>query len=830
MIGGESFVNEELSALRIAIFVIIQLNLSGNIPRSRVLLVLLVQLIEGKPLVDTKTLVLIPTLAELCQVIAESYGKEYSFGSIENNCRNTKFVNGILFRIIDSLWRIETADDLHHLVKDTFDAIDETHKITTIGESKVSLRSPIGRYVQRIAVSVKLLHFNETTILFNCIRQFREPTLKLYKKLQELGFSFCDPSPNGDERVSSPLFPTWTMLARADLKSRQTLLTSGDSALFQKLRSSCGQSVHLPTAGSISSINLQFTHSDFESLVTTQISLLERYGTPTPESLRLAFKSMASLCATSRIASTSSVHYLDYLENLNSGDYREAFNSLHQYFDYMVSKGSKYFYHFALISKASLHQFFGEDRKALDSIEEAISVARENKDNATLTYVLSWLFDFMRKKPSLWDNQSFHQIRNQLRLLDFLIKKSQSVSLLLAAVSFRFETELLMNCSGSFLQYYESLFKATYISIHDSIPSFIGLCHTSSTLWQNVGNRYLSTLYSELGSSYSENHGTTQDHLEFELRKYRNYNAMGLQSISTEGLNSKLSTSGTNIAQFKILRYQTLLIQTEIELHRGRLRIASELLSSIPDDCELEPDFIVCKLRLAAMILTAQGNSSSALLLLNPWDSSLSLQGNLMSPNIIHVIKLNYLKAHILISSGSPDAAFFLVIQHLELARKKGFNSLVAEGFSLLLRILNETDNPHDAHFIALVAIPAVVCVKDLTLMSSILFETAKSCCAMLELGLSNPEARNAFGQFLHCLSLSISGFKNLRNLHMLDQCFKLEHRVTSIVQLNSDIRNTEAFEELRIHSFEGLGVIKNRLDAECSHGYLNKGLCKDLV
>ena len=38
----------------------------------------------------------------------------------------------------------------------------------------------------------------------------------------------------------------------------------------------------------------------------------------------------------------------------------------------------------------------------MDAIEEAISVARENKDNSTLTYILSWLFNFMKNKPELW--------------------------------------------------------------------------------------------------------------------------------------------------------------------------------------------------------------------------------------------------------------------------------------------------------------------------------------------------------------------------------------------------------------------------------------------
>lgn len=71
-----------------------------------------------------------------------------------------------------------------------------------------------------------------------------------------------------------------------------------------------------------------------------------------------------------------------------------------------------------------MHQYFGEDQKAIDSIEEAVSVARENKDNATLTYILSWFYNFMHHKPHLWAQQSLFSKNSGNHLLDFIIKKA----------------------------------------------------------------------------------------------------------------------------------------------------------------------------------------------------------------------------------------------------------------------------------------------------------------------------------------------------------------------------------------------------------------------
>lgn len=218
----------------------------------------------------------------------------------------------------------------------------------------------------------------------------------------------------------------------------------------------------------------------------TQIKMLEKYAVTTPE-LRNQLRAMA-------MPQNPLVHYLKYLKSLDENDYHGCFDSLHQYFDYMVSKGSKFFYHFALISKASLHEHFGEDAKALDAIDEAISVARENRDDASLTYILSWLFNFIRQKPHLWANEAYTH-NSELRLLQFLVSKLQSLLLLLSAMTSQFEVETMLKSGAALNEQLESAFKAMYIAIHDHKDGFPKACALLAEVWRNVGVPHLGDAY-----------------------------------------------------------------------------------------------------------------------------------------------------------------------------------------------------------------------------------------------------------------------------------------------------------------------------------------------
>ena len=76
---------------------------------------------------------------------------------------------------------------------------------------------------------------------------------------------------------------------------------------------------------------------------------METYGTPTPQYLKDIMMMMISPNSNvGRIQNIQfnnlpSYYYLRYLECLQILNYNEAFASLHQYFDYMVSNNSKYF-------------------------------------------------------------------------------------------------------------------------------------------------------------------------------------------------------------------------------------------------------------------------------------------------------------------------------------------------------------------------------------------------------------------------------------------------------------------------------------------------------
>ena len=261
----------------------------------------------------------------------------------------------------------------------------------------VSSKSLFGSFVLKICTAFATLKFDESQLLFQAFSEFRESTRQIY--INQGGII--------SDSISDP-----------------------DFELFNHLNNNLKEIGVINTTSKI----IPVPRYDLQQLLDYQITLLESYGTPTPQYLKDIMLLMTSPNSNvGRIQNINfnnlpSYHYLRYLECLQESDYNGAFDALHQYFDYMVSNNSKYFYHFALISRAALHQYFGEDDKAIDAIEEAICVARENKDNSTLTYILSWLFNFMKNKPELWNRQTFTTIITKHKFLTFLLKIQTSIT------------------------------------------------------------------------------------------------------------------------------------------------------------------------------------------------------------------------------------------------------------------------------------------------------------------------------------------------------------------------------------------------------------------
>lgn len=467
---------EDLSPYKLSLLILIQLYLNNKLPVPQ--LILLTQLIEKKQVLaipGASPGVIIHSLKDLCDIIKDEKTERI---------------------LLDVVWNVRSVEDLEN------DHINQLMKCVKLGIITVNSSSPeatkivsskslFGSFVLKICTAFATLKFDESQLLFQAFSEFRESTRQIY--INQGGII--------SDSISDP-----------------------DFELFNHLNNNLKEIGVINTTSKI----IPVPRYDLQQLLDYQITLLESYGTPTPQYLKDIMLLMTSPNSNvGRIQNINfnnlpSYHYLRYLECLQESDYNGAFDALHQYFDYMVSNNSKYFYHFALISRAALHQYFGEDDKAIDAIEEAISVARENKDNSTLTYILSWLFNFMKNKPELWNRQTFYNNNNETQVLDFLIKKSKQVSPLLYSMSYNFETLQIMHNGGK--SYMNSLIKSMFIAINDARPTFIKSAELAATVWSRIGEPALSEVYSMIAMELTDkatDKVSLSIRMSFEIFKWR---------------------------------------------------------------------------------------------------------------------------------------------------------------------------------------------------------------------------------------------------------------------------------------------------------------------
>lgn len=742
-------VNEDISPHKVVIALLIKMYLSNEIPLRRNVIHYLITQIEGSPVLNEGTAIIVPCLSDLLAAIGKLYaGRTRRRKGMISEKLEAAFER-IKSRILAEVWSITSYDQLHHSVVESYNSLSDPNKITSSGEVEVSPRTLVGAFLQKMVVTLKLMRFEESAVLFSSFCHYRSSTIAL--KDDSIS-DFVPPKLDEPENEES-LFDTWHRMMRKAYTGPQS-----DSQSDERLYKLLGDQLDKWEMNAESSQNnmIQIAKLDLDVLIDAQVSLLENFGTPTPPKLKQILRQMAN--PDSNLGNSCGLHtsnipsycYLNYLESLHSGDYNGALENLHQYFDYMVSKGSKYFYHFALISQASLHQHFHQDEKALDSIEEAISVARENKDNATLTYILSWLFAFIKHKPALLTNPRLTQNYNELRLLDFLLKKTISISLLLAATTYRYEAEYYLKKGSPFPRYYESLFIAQYVSINDHPSSFVSTCNLSSYIWEVVGFPHLSDLHVTLGLIYSELNGSKDAALELKLRRERCKYLQGDIDPAITRLKEISVSESIDNEQRKSIKTQLGFIQIECALMKGRKRLASELLDQIPKAFDSGSDNEFEITRLKAKIHASHENYSLAAQIVRAQISNLATNESRI--NLLNVVKLTMLETEILIQAGAPLKAFSMIVQQMEFARSLGMGSLLTHGFLLLIKYLNASGNFEDAYRVAEEALPMALCNEEHLTTLEFFYEISRSSAQLLLLSANGQESKTLFKQQLSFL------------------------------------------------------------------------------
>lgn len=830
--GIKLLLTEDLSPHKIALLFLVVLYSTGLIPDKYLqqVLLALIKLLENEPLcTDDNEFIIVPRLTDLCAGLRRAM-----LGSGNNEVVEQDIAD-LQRKLLQAAWNINSVESLDTYMKNTFSllltplAISVTELSYSSVKKLISPRSFIGDFIQKIVTTFRLLHFDEEFLLYEALVEYREASRELFLSL---GGEI-----NHHVKSSSKPSPRKSRIDFSHRKQKTSNeMSESDDLLFNKLNAQLGESldINIPVPSqAITELSVKLIpvpKHDMQALLDKQVNLLETYGTETPEFLRDIMSLMASpnsntcMIQNANFNNLPSYYYLRYLENLHENDYHGAFQSLHQYFDYMVSKSSKYFYHFALISRASLHHYFGEDEKALDAIEEAISVARENKDNSTLTYILSWLFNFIRNKPELWQSQNFYQNSNELHLLDFLIKKSQTVSLLLYAMSYNFETAHLMNCCAPMNKYLESLLKAMYISINDEIPTFIKSAEMASTVWTRIGNPHLSQIYTDLASDCAKEIGKLGDELSIEMRRnYLTYLRGDIEDAYHNFKKLKVRAKKDR-SLFKSVQIRSLIILVKTDLRKGRLKYAERIMETLISidiqDSELKMELIYLNIEVQA----ALGNYSKALEIISRNLLELNNQQMRIQTNSHTIIRLNLLKCSIFNRAGAHSRAISLLIQQIQLGKKLGFTSITVEGMVLMVSVLNNMDAYEDAFDILSNYMPTILSVNNEEFICTAYYEFAKSCYKMVQQD-SNKHCipkKTLFNIFLKYLLLSITGSKRSMNMVLLRKCFELEGEMgKECASFSEKMKELQSLDDFQQHSKSGLLFLNNRAIQEADYGFI---------
>lgn len=754
---------EDITPVRICLLLLISLYAENRIPDAfcRPLMSVVVRILENETITNENgELLFFPGPLDLLKQI------DAELGALHDGLHSKDLKRLFLLE----LWNICSVDDLDKKINraELFLVAKDTILIETglsVATKPISPRSFLGGVIQKMVATYKLLQFDEMLLFFESFVDFRSPSRELYL---DLGGTITED--------------------KTKEKDAELYLNIAD-----RLHETLGLTAHTAQLDKTNLVSL--SKSTTRALLEKQVTLLETYGGSIPDSVSNVLEAMAlqepglTLALNLTFSQTPAYYYSRYLQDLHESNYHGALDSLHQYFDYMVSNNSKYFYHFALISRASLHQYFGEFEQALDAIEEAISVARENKDNSTLTFILSWLYNLMSCKPDLWRKQSFYHNNNALNLLDFLITKSQSVSILLHCISYLYETVHTMDSAGTMARYLETLVKAMFLSLHDSKASHIRAAEMAGTVWSRIGQLEVSEMYASMSSENAVRSGRLFDQVALKIRQ----SFLLLPNEDGSELYSELCTLLQQIckkdqALENLLKIRCAMLLIEIHLRRGRLFLAKALTDDLLLSDMHDNDIHIELVYLKAKVEVALNNHAAAFATISTFLSSLDSESYQSTVSLHSILRIKLLQCAIYSETGNPLRAFSLLMSQLIKARDVGYSGIVCEGLVVLSSVQAKLGKHEEAYQILESNMPRVLSMNNIELTSSAFFELASGCYRIAQNAKSSPEQdKDLFSRFLRYLNAAINGYKRMKHLRKLLACFSLEKNM-AIVKQNSDL------------------------------------------
>lgn len=546
-----------------------------------------------------------------------------------------------------------------------------------------------------------------------------------------------------------------------------------DNSLFARVQATrerlTGNSSPAPTAAVL--------RVDVNQYVEHQLEMLERHGGPVPHELHQVLASMAHHMLPL-------AHYLRYLEALHADRYEQAFAWLHRYFDYMMLHDRRSFYHYALLLLATLHAHFGLDHAALDAIQEALAVARENKDLTCLAFLLAWVHGFVRDRPALHARgySSSHQ------LLEFLRTRAPEALRALHATAFQLETLDHLDRGSASAKVFADWQRACFVASNDSPGTYVRNCDLLATVWSRAGVPALAHAYTDIGRDMCHHFPNVLLEVAAAIRTAYLWYDSGRCDEAVEMLRQqqldKRCTSNSTVA--RMLEARLTVLQVRLAVSKGRYTAARVLLQRLEQQRVANVDVEAERRFLEAWLLSVTGEPLQAL----------EVVGSSAPPTHYWKVRYGYLAARIYTACGAPARGLTRVVQLQVLARALGWPPLVAEGSLVLAEVLHALGRSREALGIVQQALPRVWQVCDV--------ETCALACLLM--GVAAPERRQELVEYI----------AQAVELYKLAGCFP---QVLRCFEAQAELGRQHGDAELAAHGNAAAATVQQRLREEGQYG-----------
>ncbi|QPG75660.1 hypothetical protein FOA43_003018 [Brettanomyces nanus] len=657
--------------------------------------------------------------------------------------------------VLRKLWSIEDIDSFYSFLKESQNLL--VGKVPKKSSTKRLYSSSfLGKFVSNISVAANILGFEET--------------IKLWT-------AFCDYRQESYER--------WTIQARCEhihFKSKQS---EHDLLVEEQITENLDIPAADPAPGGVE----VYSQVDLAQLLEFQVHKLQIYAGKVPNSLKMILLSMSE----SQRSIVPSSYYIDYLEYWKSGDYEGSFNALHRYFDYMMSNKQQLFYHYALLSLATLHASFGSDDEALRAIDEAILVARENKDLDCLNYLLTWLFDFLKSRPELSNKLTSQPGREQI--LQFLkLKTKENKNQVLQSMAYQYEAIKQMLEGFPLRKVLNNLTRAFYILLNldsslNTKLSFARACQLAVTAWSRVGIPSMTRLYINAALESAGSDISIFDEVELSLRRANLMYQSGETEAAFKLLESYEPQVSGEAALMKSWQTRYMILKVDYWLKKCRYNQASILLDKLRcQTCEIQEHELKCEVNYQlACFQEKVGNATEAIQIISRELSH--LKEHEYSYNNFWAIQFQILYAQVVKEhSSSPERALSVLLSSLKTAHKSSLLVLIVRATLLLCELLLKIDpinSAGDVNEILRNGMPNILMIDNLWLSSQAYYLLAKVATMV---PVDNHQAdqqqmRATLDQTMSYLQISLEGFSKLHDFKWIKKTLQIQQSLSELMR-----------------------------------------------